>query len=304
MYITHKAVTGASARTVGNNKQQLTRWAADCTILGDPIRSITPEMISSYVNNASSGSTMSTRLTQLACIRGMFKWLKFKHHLTDDPASEVSVNHRVLPTFMKVVTHKSVMDDDQFGKLINRAHTKAVNSAAEPGSFTRGFFYVALVIGRDCGLRLGDICNLTVEQINMAEMTIKVFTSKGATIIDVPMTERVLMAIMWYLEGLDLNANATTYPDGSAGHLLFPTEARRANSTTSRSTLSVAFNRFFREVLGTNKFSFHSLRATYATTLAKSGASMTAIAAALGHSSTGVTASYVRDSDSPIENRR
>lgn len=84
---------------------------------------------------------------------------------------------------------------------------------------------------------------------------------------------------------------------------LFPIEREIANDPKKRAMLSVYFKRFF-ESVGVEGYSFHSLRATYATTMANQGYTMEQIAAALGHKSTKVTKVYVRNPDAAkVENR-
>ena len=60
-----------------------------------------------------------------------------------------------------------------------------------------------------------------------------------------------------------------------------------------RAHLSVIFGRFF-ERCGFPGYSFHCLRASYATTMAKQGATLEEIAERLGHSSERTTREYVR----------
>ena len=74
---------------------------------------------------------------------------------------------------------------------------------------------------------------------------------------------------------------------------VFPNEREIVNDVNRRALLSVNFGRFLKSV-GLDGYSFHSLRATYATTMANQGATLDEIAEALGHKGTEVTKAYVR----------
>ena len=76
---------------------------------------------------------------------------------------------------------------------------------------------------------------------------------------------------------------------------LFHDEQVIANDPKRRPMMSVYFGRLFKS-LGFDGYSFHSLRATMATTMAAKRATIEEIAKALGHNGTSSTKSYIRKS--------
>jgi integrase/recombinase XerD len=161
---------------------------------------------------------------------------------------------------------------------------------AEPPSITPGFFSAAIILGRDLGLRLGDICRLEWSQFNLLKKTIVVWQGKTNSRIELPLNSRVLRLLAHWIVKRHQK-------------YLFPIEKEIADDQNRRAALSVVMTRFFGSC-GFVGFSFHSLRATLATTLANQGKSIEEIAEALGHKSPGVTPDYIRKNNAAKVNLR
>lgn len=274
--------TNRSQRTRVNAAEILDCWAR---VVGDkPIASVTEDDINRFVNPANDPLKRGTRQLRLGAIHGVMNFCLHERILIRDISRNVRVNLRVIDHESKETTHKSVMDEDEVEFLIAKA---AGNP--EPPSLTPGFFKAAIIIARDMALRLGDVCNLEWDCVDFATKTLTVWTSKGGSRIELPMTRRVISVIA------GIKNKHKKY--------MFPVEREIANDTKKRAMLSVYFSRFF-ESSGVEGYSFHSLRATYATTMANQGYTMEQIAEALGHKSTNVTKVYVRNPGAAkVENR-
>lgn len=265
--------TAQSSRTHKNNIGVVNKWVKDRSLESTPLSSITEEQINEYINNRNSPDKRGTRALKLAGIRGLMNFALHRRIILRDPSRLIRVNHRLLTHEQKEVRHKPVFTDTEVDFLI------AQSQGAEPPMVSKGFFAAAIAIGRDCALRLGDICNLEWKCFNFSTNTITVWTSKGGSRVEIPMTQRVIKTVL-SIQSTDKN-------------YLFPKERAIINDVNRRASMSVIFGRFLDRV-GMTGYSFHSLRATYATTMANQGATIEEIAAALGHHGTDVTKAYIR----------
>lgn len=270
----HLMSTGRSIRTAINNCAIVDEWS-DIGLLGNTsVAAIDPSAISSYVNMVSPHK-LGTRRMWLSALRSFFKFCKSNNWTAFDPSSLVEVNHKALKHDQKEVKHKKVLTDDEVNHLLSVAST----GGHEPSSMSEGFFKAAITLGRDLALRIGDVCNLEWACFDFARMHVVVWTEKGKARVAIPMSDRVLDLAM---------SMPRTDPT-----FVFPKERELINNPNRRAILSVAFSRFF-EHCGFKGYSFHCLRASYATTMAMAGATINEIAAALGHASTDTTKAYIR----------
>lgn len=281
-YSTWMEKTNKSERTRINTVEILNCWKE---IIGDKsMSSITEDDINRFVNPMNDPLKRGTRQLRLGAIRGVFNFCLHERIMMKDISRNIRVNLRELDHAQKETEHKSVMSEDEVEFLIAKAA-----GHPEPPALTQGFFRAAIIIARDMALRLGDICNLEWDSFDFATKTLTVWTSKGASRVELPMTKRV-MTVAAGIKNKDKK-------------YLFPKEREIANDPKKRAMLSVYFSRFF-EASGVEGYSFHSLRATYATTMANQGYTMDQIAEALGHKSTTVTKAYVRNPGAAkVENR-
>lgn len=273
-YIAWAERANMSQKTTANTKRLLRAWMGK--IGNKPISAITPQDINDWVN-PDDAIKAGTRKMRLASIKALCKWAMSERIIVKDPSATAIVNLRGLSHVQKEVEHKVVLDDATVDYAIAKA-----SGNPEPPSITPGFFRAALIIGRDMALRIGDICNLEWDSFDFERQRLIVWTSKGLSRVELPMTKRVLKLAAEWKHGDD--------------KFMFPNEREISNDQNKRAMLSVYFKRFL-ESIGIEDGSFHSLRATYATVMANRGMSVEEIATALGHKSTEVTKVYVRKPD-------
>lgn len=262
-----------SPRTRDNNMAIVSRWITGCGLAETPVASITEEAIHSWINNPTSAYKLGTRKFHLACIRNFFHYCVVKRYALSDPTQLVAVDHRLMSHKQRETQHKAVFEDDEIDFILS------VCDETEPDSITEGFFSAAIILGRDLAIRLGDVCNLEWDCFDFEKGIVVVWIDKSNHRIAIPMSERVEKLAM------SLPRNGTRY--------LFPNEQLINADGKRRAMLSVYFGRLFKS-LGFEGFSFHSLRATMATTMAARGDTIEDIAKALGHSGTSSTKSYIR----------
>lgn len=274
--------THQAERTRSNCVMAIQQWITETNLEGKSIGSIGEKDISEWVNDANSPIKLGTRTLRLSMLRSFFKFCLNRRYRLDNPAQLVRVNRRLLSHTQKEVKHKPIFTDEEIEFLIVKA-----SANEEPPALTPGFFKSAIILGRDLGLRLVDICNLETKAFDFSKNLVTVHCSKTGARIELPLTKRVKDHLV------------TLRYDGK---YLFPTERDILLDPDRRATISVYFSRFLKR----HKLpgSFHSLRASYATTLANEGMSLEQIAECMGHAATRTTKSYVRKPNAARVNLR
>lgn len=266
-------VSSRSERTRTNSVGTVQQWARETLAHHKSIGTVSTAELNEWVNPADTPIKRGTRQCRLAALRSFFRYCGIKRYILSDPTLLLAVDYRRMTHTQRETQHKAVFDDHAIELLLNRS------AGAEPPSVTPGFFRVAIILGRDLGLRLGDISLLEWASLDLARGEATIWTEKSNRRVVVPMTQRVL----------DLLAQLRrTHPQ-----YLFPNERDVILDPSRRASLSVAFGRFFNRC-GFSGYSFHSLRASYATSMADRGVPILEIGRALGHSCTSTTRVYLR----------
>ena len=262
-----------SPRTRENNASTVRTWAREMAVDRTNIGQVTSDCIHTWVNDPNRPHKLGTRHMKLAAVRNFMRFCGVKRYVLSDPSRLVSVDFRAISHEQRETKHKLVFEDDEIEFLLDSCDND------EPSSMTPGFFKSAIILGRDLALRLGDICSLEWPCFNMDKGVVVVWTDKTNSRMVIPMTDRVQRLV-------------TQLPKTDE-RFLFPKEHEIINDCKRRSMISVYFSRFLQSV-GFEGFSFHSLRATMATSMAGKGATIEEIATALGHKGTSATRSYIR----------
>jgi integrase len=266
-----------SPRTRDNNATTISLWIRQTGIEEKTIGTVTTDEIHAWINDTNRPDKLGTRTMKLAAIRNLMRFCGVKRYILSDPSQLVSVDYRVISHEQRETKHKLVFEDDEIDFILANCE------GLEPDSMSDGFFHASIMLGRDLALRLGDVCNLEWSCFDFEKGTVTVWTDKANTRVVIPMTDRVARLVR-SMERMDKR-------------FLFPAEQLVANDPKRRPIMSVYFGRLFKS-LGFEGYSYHSLRATMATTMAAKGATIEEIAKALGHNGTSSTKSYIRKSGS------
>lgn len=308
-----------SDKTRDNNLASARQWARDMNMGDKPIARVASGQIHKWINDPDDPGKRGTRMNKLTHIRNLMQFATIKRYILSDPSRLVSVDHRILDHEQKETTHKRVFTDQEIefllAKTISAADYVDLTSKAEsdlkrgsiskgeysetmkeidalvpePPIMTPGFFNAAIIIGRDIGIRLIDICCLEWKQFNLEDKKVTVWQQKTGARIELPITDRVIELVK-------------ALPRLSSKYL-FPKERDRSMNTKLRPTLSTAFSLFFQRN-GFPDHSFHGLRATLATTMASQGMTMEDIAKALGQKGKSATPAYVRVPGAALVSKR
>jgi integrase/recombinase XerD len=132
------------------------------------------------------------------------------------------------------------------------------------------------------GMRVSEICNLKISDIDSKRMIINIHLAKGRKDRIVPISENILRLLRNYFK----QYRPTEY--------LF-------NGQTSLQYSHGSCNQLVKMYLG-NDYHFHLLRHSYATTLLESGVDLRIIQQLLGHSSSKTTEIYTHVSTNILQN--
>ena len=134
-----------------------------------------------------------------------------------------------------------------------------------------------------CGLRVSELCELRINQVNLNEAYLKVF-GKGRKERLVPMSQSAIDAVEDYL------ASEERYtPKRGQESFLF---LSRMGKAISRITVFVLIKQLASDAGITKNVSPHTFRHSFATHLLEGGANLQAIRLLLGHEDIGTTAIY------------
>lgn len=191
-------------------------------------------------------------------------------------------------------------------KSLNREEiTRLIDSIDEP------WLMVAILFGLFCGLRLGEILRLKVQDIDLVSKRVRVENSKNPnrTIEGygkdrvVPIPQCFARVVKTYLELMGNDATylfpSLKYPDMpmAKGHLwrAYKQALQRANLNRIAKTDQRGMNRY--------QFNFHTLRHTYATILWEKTGDILTVKQALGHAKIETTMIYTHATNKVVQER-
>jgi len=133
-----------------------------------------------------------------------------------------------------------------------------------------------VIIARETGLRLSNICNLTWDQADLFKRAIEVEHTKNGRPVWVPMTENVLKELKKLNKARSLDTNRVFWVDGKPIH---------------RGWVGLAFRRLCKRA-GIENFRFHDLRHDFCSRLVQAGQPLHVVAELAGHTNITTTQRY------------
>lgn len=248
------------------------RWATDMDLLNAPPTSIDETHINPWINNPKADSGASSRRILLSSIRSFFEYCSIKGWSVGNPGKLITINMDILTHEQKEPTERKPFTKAELEKLVNN---------------TEGFWKFAILIGRETGLRLGDIASLEWASFeNDGEVV--VWTDKRNKRVALPISDRL--------------SNMLSEVPISDERFLYPDERAIVRDIKRRSMLSTYFGRICQRN-GIEGKSFHSIRHTRISEWRRElqDAGMTydeallAIGKLVAHSDIKTTAGYVHD---------
>lgn len=215
----------------------------------------------------------STRAKKLTIIKSLFKFLFSREYITKNPTL--------------VIDGIKIKDVDRKKKFVlTRKESERLIKTVTKYSRNVEKSRLMLFIMLKCALRVDELCNLKVDNIDTKGKVIRV-NGKGGKTRYVPLFDEMNGDLKAYLK-----------KRSSKSEFLFTNK----NTDEAISTRAVHdFVKSYVEKAGIRKnIGCHALRRTAATQLLKDGASITSIQKFLGHSSVSTTEKYLLESESEI----
>lgn len=252
---------GYSTNTLSSYKLDLVELSEFISEKGHSLITATKELIVEFINRLSEkGLSNNSIIRKLASIRTFYKYLLSEGIIEEDLVS-------FLDTPKKEKKIPKVLFEEQINLLLEQPLLKEKRYARERA---------ILELLYSCGLRVSEIVNLTLNDINLTEGFIRV-KGKGNKERIVPLGSKAISAIKEYL----------SQRRNIKEKRLF---LNNRNKGLSRQSIWIIVKQFAKNV-GLD-ISPHTLRHSFATHLLDNGADLRAVQELLGHSSISTTQIY------------
>lgn len=262
---------GLSPKTVGAYRHDLGKFsefvAKELGQEGD-VGTIDQFTIKAFLQSlAERGNATVSRGRKLASIKSFFKYLTSEGKVTGNPASQVR-----MPKIQQ--KEPSYLTEQEYKRLL-----KTVQKNSTQYFKSRDLAIVTLLLGM--GLRLSELVELSISDVNFEDGTIKV-TRKGNHERILPANDEVLMSLRRYLN---------TRKDSIGQDPLFLSKRKQR---IDNATVWHLVRKYLQQArIEKDKMSPHTLRHTFATTLLKQGENILTIKELLSHRNLRTTERYL-----------
>jgi site-specific recombinase XerD len=239
-----------------------------------PIRwaRLRPEHVREFV--AGYGRTGRVASAQVAAdgLRSFLRWLQMRGRIGPELVAAVPLFPR-----WRLAALPPVLTDDQLNGLLARF------DRSTPVGRRDHAIAVCLI---DLGLRVGEVADLTLDDVDAAAGTLRLVAGKPRRERVLPMPQRVRRAVLDYVR--------RDRPRTTARHL-FVRHRLPLGAAVTRSLVRGVIRRAYAAVPGCERLTgTHILRHTAASRLLRAGADLKRIADILGHRSIDTTAAYAK----------
>jgi site-specific recombinase XerD len=221
----------------------------------------------------SEGMGAANRCKQLWQVKAFFAWLHRQGAILTNPAAKLPPQRKPKPLPRHVPTAEQV-----------NVLLAAPSTATPQGTRDRAM----LELLYSSGLRAGELCKLTIYDLDRDKRTLRVTQAKGRKDRVVPVGVFALDCVAAYLDKARATLNNQAKP-GRAGARLFLTDQGAAFTTAKLARL---VRSYAKQAALPSAFTTHSLRHACATGMLRGGASIRHVQEMLGHSSIKTTQIY------------
>lgn len=273
-FMEFQRMQAASENTLHTYTLILSQFARDYNYLDKGISSVREADVYAYINCEHAGSAANRRLRK-ATLSSFFKFACARTYLMANPAALVRVDASKMSHGQKEVKKRVPFTAKEFRKIWKSGHE---------------FFAPAAALSYCTGLRLGDICSLEWESLSPEHII--VWTEKRDKRVQIPIRDKLF--------GNGLVEEAISGLPMVDDTYVFPEWRDMLSNPTTRAKPSVYFCRLlytsgiplFPNTPKSERKSFHCLRHSFITRLAREGVSLEDIGKAVGHSNVETTAGY------------
>ena len=258
---------GMAEQSIDSAMRVLLAWTKDAGVMAFPPALVTDQHISKWINGAGE-QKRTTRLRNLSVIASLFKFASVKGYVSGNPAGLVRVDLSKLTHEQKEKQVRRPITEAEFDVLL-----EGCKELVEPT-----FWRMAIMLGYFAGLRISDVCTLEWKSIESPNKIV-LWTKKTDARVEVPAHPR-------------LAAELSKLQRGGRSLYVWPEAAKRIQDVNKRSYYSKTFERLA-ERCDLVDVSFHCLRHTYATDMARRGVPTPHISQFVGHTSASTTEGYI-----------
>ena len=254
---------GLAQNTTDAYRRDLSEFWDFCNSIGvENLEDVSRNNISAYILKLHDDKYSPTSIMRkIASLRGFFKWLCTNDYCTVNPT--ITIEQPKLPKRLpKVVSVKEIED------ILNQELTVTQKVIIE------------LLYG--CGLRVSELVNLKISDINIKSKYLQCF-GKGSKERIVPLGSKAIAALKRYLPQRDFVVKKYNMVDN---HLLVTDDGREINRQDIYSFVHEQGKKIHKAI------SPHTLRHSFATHLIENGADLRVVQELLGHSDVSTTQLY------------
>lgn len=238
------------------------------------LNGITSELLSKFINSF-SGFTPSTIAWKISILREYFKYAYLNKYI-DHPV-QLYLPHTPQKAHLRLPT---VWTQEQINNLL-----KGVDTTNPVGKRD----YAMMLIAARLGMRIGDIRNLKLTNIDWDNKKISIIQSKTKNPLTLPLPNDVGWAIIDYLKnGRPITKSENIFVVHNPPYIGKPIQG------TLRENFSKALIRANIHVEKQKRCGWHSLRHSIATNLLQNGVDSSIISDILGHSDPGIVKHYIK----------
>jgi len=273
----HLQALGRSNATVDLYTEQ-----ANCFFTAVPvedIKAVTKTHIEAYIEGLYEHRTrdgnpysIGTISTKVRAVKRLFEFLEASNVIFINPAESIQEPQRQksLP--------RDVPDPKEMGKLLDQPNLGLMTGIRDRA---------VLEVFYSTGIRLEELCGLTVFDADLQGGMLRVNNGKGGKDRVVPMGRHAVKSVREYITKV---RPKLTKKNRKTRHLF----VNRYGTPISGQVVSIMIRGYVRQAGLKKKITAHSLRHAFATSLVKNGADITAVQKMLGHVDLKTTQQYIR----------
>jgi integrase/recombinase XerD len=273
---------GLSKNTVDAYRRDLNMWDAFCRVRGVDGARATPDDVTDYLDRLRSGTRPATSpfaassvARMLVAVRAFYRFLVREGHLSADPTAKVGV-----PKKPRSIPRAIAVEDVE--KLVE--HPPADLRGRRDRAILETLY--------GAGLRISELVDLDLDDLDLDEGTILVRSGKGSKGRRVPLGRKARSAVGDYL-ALS-RAELATKARGGPGPGVF---LNARGGRLSRQGCWKILKGYARAAGLEDRVSPHTLRHSFATHMLDAGADIRVVQELLGHASLATTQVYTLVSD-------
>jgi integrase/recombinase XerC len=259
---------GRAPRTISTNKERLVDLQKFLDRRGvNEIEEINPELIDLYISSSyRKGLSIFTVAGRIQVLKAFFGWSVKRNYLLQSPAA-----HLKKPRLNHQASDKAILQEDLAAMILFARHSK------------KEIEELALMIFADTGCRTGELCGISIGDIDFENNEILVDGKTGKRLLD--FTEKTSIVLKSYI--------------ASRGTIPYSSQALFLNNAGKQMTMNQIYMRF-RKIAGKldiKRFNPQSIRHRVGQGWLDQGANLELVRQKLGHKDIQTTALYYSHQD-------